>query len=170
MTLAKGKVESGIKYLRNNFWPLRNFKDLDDVNHQVMVWLNSANKRVHQTTNEKPFDRFTKGSLNPLPALLPDFREIQTLKAYKDFGVRFDNNIYTVPPRLVGKHVTLKADSRTITIYYKAKQVAAHIRSWKKKQRTVDRLLVLNDKYGTSSFTEVSPFFYKLSDFVSNSS
>jgi hypothetical protein len=119
---------------------------------------------------------------------------------YKDFGIRFDTNVYTVPPRLVGKSVTLKADSRTISIYYKEKQVATHVRTWKKKQRidlashseqvkklkkkvfmdkqimifmslgqeavdyleklayasqplkkTVVRLLVLNDDYGTSS-------------------
>jgi len=54
---------------------------------------------------------------------------------YKDFGIRFDANIYTVPPRLVGKTITLKADSRILSIYYKDKQVATHARNWEKKQR-----------------------------------
>jgi hypothetical protein len=31
--------------------------------------------------------------------------------------------------------VTVKADSRTVTIYYKEKQVAAHNRSWEKTKR-----------------------------------
>jgi len=131
----KGKIESSIKYLRYNFWPLRTFTDLDDVNHQVWAWLEKANQRLHQTTREKPVDRFVKEALRALPDPLPDFRETQTLKVYKDFGIRFDCNVYTVPPRLVGKSVTLKADHRTLSIYYKEKQVATHLRTWKKNQR-----------------------------------
>ena len=132
----KGKVENSIKYLRNNFWPLRTFSDLEDVNHQVLAWLNTiANQRLHQTTGQKPAQRLVKNALRPLPEPLPDFRETETLLVYKDFGIRFDTNVYTVPPRLVGKHVTLKADSRALSVYYKEKQVAIHVRSWKKKQR-----------------------------------
>ena len=166
-----------------------------------MAWLNTtANQRQHQTTGEKPVHRLVRDALRPLPEPLPDFRETETLKVYKDFGIRFDTNIYTVPPRLVGKTVTVKADNRTLSIYYKDKHVATHVRNWKKKQRvelashreqvrklqkkvfmdkhikifmslgqeavdyieklseasqplkkTVERLLILNDDYGTSS-------------------
>ncbi len=132
----KGKVENSIRYLRNNFWPLRTFADLDDVNHQVLAWLDTtANQRVHQTTREKPAERFVKDALRPLPDPLSDYRETDSLTVYKDFGVRFDANVYTVPPRLVGKSVILKADSRTISIYYKEKQVATHTRKWEKGLR-----------------------------------
>ncbi|MCK5348511.1 MAG: hypothetical protein KAJ25_03935, partial [Desulfobacula sp.] len=177
------------------------FSDLEDVNHQVLAWLNTiANQRQHQTTGQKPAQRFVKEALKPLPDPLPDFRETETLLVYKDFGIRFDTNVYTVPPRLVGKSVTLKADSRALSVYYKEKQVTTHVRSWKKKQRidlpshseqvkklkkkvfmdkqimifmslgqeavdyleklsyasqplkkTIARLLVLNDDYGTAS-------------------
>jgi transposase len=132
----KGKVENSIRYIRHNFWPLRTFTDLDDVNHQVLAWLDTtANQRMHQTTREKPAERFVKDALRPLPDPLPDYRETDSLTVYKDFGVRFDANVYTVPPRLVGKSVTLKADSRTVSIYYKEKQVAAHTRKWEKNLR-----------------------------------
>jgi len=77
----KGKVESSIKYLRYNFWPLKIFTDLDDVNHQVLAWLDTtANQRLHQTTGEKPAHRFVKDALKSLPEPLPDFRETETLK------------------------------------------------------------------------------------------
>jgi len=132
----KGKVESSIKYLRYNFFPLKKFADLDDANHQVTVWLEKiANQRLHQTTGKRPTDLFAMESLRPLPEPLPDFREIETLRVDKFFAIRFDANTYTVPPRLVSKQVTVKADSRTVIIYYKEKQVAAHHRSWKKKER-----------------------------------
>src|SRR6266852_4932663 len=36
----KGKVErAGVGYVRQNFWPLRSFADLDDVNRQARQWL-----------------------------------------------------------------------------------------------------------------------------------
>ena len=35
----KGKIEAAIGYLRTNFWPLRSFTDLADVNGQVRRWL-----------------------------------------------------------------------------------------------------------------------------------
>jgi hypothetical protein len=135
----KGKVESSIKYLRYNFLPLKKFIDLDDANHQVTVWLEKiASQRLHQTTGKKPTDLFAMKSLRALPDPLPDFRETETLRVDKFFAIRFDANTYTVPPRLVSKQVTVKANSRTVTIYYKEKQVAVHHRSWKKKER-VDR-------------------------------
>ena len=132
----KGKVENSIKYLRYNFWPLRKFTDLEDINHQVQAWLEkTANLRLHQTTGRKPVELLTTDSLRMLPDPFPDFRETESLRVYKDFGIRFDANTYTVPPRLVGKQVTVKADRRTVTIYYKEKQIAVHHRSWKKKRR-----------------------------------
>ena len=46
----KGKVErGGIGYVRQNFWPLREFTDLHDVNRQARQWLTEvANQRLHQ--------------------------------------------------------------------------------------------------------------------------
>jgi transposase len=67
----KGKIESSIKYLRYNFWPLRSFTDLASVQTQVEEWLEViANKRTHQTTGERPDDRFRDVSLRPLPELV----------------------------------------------------------------------------------------------------
>jgi hypothetical protein len=132
----KGKVESSIKYLRHNFWPLRSFSDLTSVRSQVNEWLDTvANKRIHQTTGQRPDDRFKVVSLRPLPELLPDCRETAQVPVYKDFAVRFDCNTYTVPPWTIGKKLTLKADNTNITIYHKQKAIAAHRRSWRKKQR-----------------------------------
>jgi transposase len=35
----KGKIERAIGYLRQNFWPLREFTDLHDINRQARQWL-----------------------------------------------------------------------------------------------------------------------------------
>jgi transposase len=132
----KGKIERSIQYLRQNFWPARTFTDLMDVQRQVNQWRDSvANIRVHQTTGEKPIDRFTRITPKPLPEGLPDCREMETVMVHKDYAVIFDGNQYTAPPWTVGRHLTLKADCNTVTLYYLQKQVAAHFRSWERKQR-----------------------------------
>jgi len=132
----KGKIENSIKYLRNNFWPLRTFTDLCDVNRQVRKWLDTvANVRIHQGTGKRPVERLADVHLMPLPDLLPDCRETVTLKVHKDFAVRFDGNAYTTPPWAIGKQATLKADQTTVTIFYQQKKIAAHHRCWQRKQR-----------------------------------
>lgn len=132
----KGKVENAVKYIRQNFWPLRKFTDLNDVQKQCEQWLETvANVRKHQTTNQRPVDRLQKGMLRPLPDQLPDCRETCSLLVHKDFGVRFDTNVYTVPPWTIRKYLTLKADQNQVVVFLKDKQIAQHGRCWKKNNR-----------------------------------
>jgi transposase len=133
----KGKIEKGaIHYIRNNFWPLRSFKDLADVQTQANHWRDHiANVRIHNTTGEKPSLRFRPDAMTPLPEVLPDCRDSQAAKAHTDFSVRFDANTYTVPPWMVGKDVQVKADHHTVTIYFKEKVIAVHQRSWDRRER-----------------------------------
>jgi hypothetical protein len=56
-------------------------------------------------------------------------------KVHTDFAVHFDGNTYTVPPWLVGKTLTVKADHHQLTCYLKDKAVATHPRCWQRKQR-----------------------------------
>ena len=86
-------------------------------------------------TGKRPLDRLADVHLRPLPDLLPDCRETETLKVYKDFAVRFDGNVYTTPPWAIGKQVTLKADQTTVTLFYQHKKIAVHHRCWQRKQR-----------------------------------
>jgi transposase len=133
----KGKVEKGaIHYIRHNFWPLRSFRDLHDLQSQADQWRDQvANVRLHSTTGERPVDRFSPQSMRPLPEHLPDCRDTAPAKVHSDFSVRFDGNTYTVPPWAIGKQVVLKADNHTLTVYLKDKLIAAHQRCWRRKVR-----------------------------------
>jgi transposase len=73
----KGKVEKGgVGCLRHNFWRLRTFVDLADVNSQVRQWLEEiANKRIHRETRQIPDERFRPDCLGQLPPLMPDYRD-----------------------------------------------------------------------------------------------
>ena len=133
----KGKVEKGvIHYIRHNFWPLRSFQDLSDLQTQANQWRDQvANVRIHGTTGQKPVERFQPQALRPLPEILPDCRDTAPAKVHSDFSVRFDGNTYTVPPWAVGKQGIVKADHRALTIYLKEKAIATHPRSYKHRER-----------------------------------
>jgi transposase len=133
----KGKVEKGaIHYIRYNFFPLRSFSNLEDIQRQADHWTDHvANVRVHGTTGKRPKERFNKEVMRPLPQPLPDCRDTAHGKVHTDYSVRFDGNFYTVPPWTIGKQVVIKADNHTLTIYFKDKSIATHRRSYKRKQR-----------------------------------
>lgn len=131
----KGKVESSIGYIRQNFWPLRTFTDLADVNSQVRQWLEQvANKRIHRETRQSPEERFHPECLNPLPQLMPDYRDSALALVHKDIRLCFDGNRYCVPPRYVGFRLTVKADSQSVVIYDQGKEVAGYARCWRRGQ------------------------------------
>jgi len=132
----KGKVErGGIRYVRQNFWPLRTFTDLADVNRQAREWLDEiANKRIHSETREVPDDRFRPDALRPLPALDPDYRDTALALVHKDIRLYFDGNRYCVPPRFVGRRLTIKADSCSVTIYDQQHEIVRYPRCWRRGQ------------------------------------
>jgi transposase len=133
----KGKVEKGvIHYIRHNFWPLRSFSDLFDLQPQADHWRDTiANVRIHGTTGQRPIERFQVQALRALPGVLPDCRDTAPARVYSDFSIRFDANTYTVPPWAIDKQVIVKADHRALTIYLKDKVIATHTRSYKRKER-----------------------------------
>lgn len=131
----KGTVERIIRYIRQSFWPLRQFASLGDVNRQVRQWLAEvANQRIHQGTRQKPAERFEPDALRPLPDMLPDYRETIQRLAHKDMRLNFDGNRYCVPYRLAGAALTLKADSGTVTIYNRNREVVTYPRCWQRGQ------------------------------------
>jgi transposase len=51
----KGKVESGVKYVKNNALKGKDFKSLAQVNEHLQWWTaNIADKRIHGTTGRHP--------------------------------------------------------------------------------------------------------------------
>jgi transposase len=129
----KGKVERAIGYVRQNFWPLRTFTDLTDVNAQARRWVQDiANRRKHRETGQAPAERFQPEFLRPVPLLAPDYRDTAEALVHKDLRLSFDGNRYCVPPRYVGHKVTVKADAGTVVIYDQSKEVASYTRSWER--------------------------------------
>jgi transposase len=67
---TKGKVERSIGYLKDRFFVGRTFTGLEDLNCQLLGWLDAvANRREHATTGERPCERLAREQLSPLPVV-----------------------------------------------------------------------------------------------------
>lgn len=56
---TKGRVESGVKYIKHSFLPGRELVDIVDLTEQLRDWTDTiADVRIHGTTHERPIDRF----------------------------------------------------------------------------------------------------------------
>ena len=66
---TKGKVESGVKYVKRSFLPGKEFATIDEANDSLKRWIRTvADERIHGTTFEKPSDRMKDECLTPLRA------------------------------------------------------------------------------------------------------
>jgi transposase len=68
---TKGKVERPYRYIRADFFMARRFANLEDMNRQLRLWLDTvANARVHATTGRIVAEHLTeeRPSLQRLPA------------------------------------------------------------------------------------------------------
>lgn len=127
---TKGKVESGVKYVKRNFLPGRQFVDIVDFTEQLAQWNDTvADRRVHGTTHEVPLVRFERER----PHLLPTHRHPSFLTDAKvsrlvarDWLVSFRTNRYSVPCRLIGQAVEVQACGERVQISHRGQVVADH--------------------------------------------
>jgi Mu transposase, C-terminal domain/Integrase core domain len=129
----KGKVESGIKYLQQNFVNGRDFTDDRDIARKLKEWMTTyANQRVHGTTRKVPWVELQEKervSLQPLPEEEFALFERCIRKVGRNCHIHFDNNYYSVPFSLVGKEVTVRFTPGMLRIVSEGEEVALHARS-----------------------------------------
>lgn len=127
---TKGKVESGVKYVKHNFLPGRLFIDIVDLTEQLTDWSATiADVRVHGTTHERPIDRFS----TERPHLMPTTAQPSFAHAGKrsrivasDYLISFETNRYSVPFHLIGQTVEVQARAGQLTIFHRGRPVAEH--------------------------------------------
>ena len=134
----KGIVEAGVKYVKGNFLPLREFRDLADLNAQARAWvLDTAGARIHGTTRQPPLALFAleQPLLTPLPAIAPDLGTWHRVNVHKDCHVQFERILYSAPFALVGKTLWLRATDAAVALYEDYRHVATHPRGQRPGQR-----------------------------------
>lgn len=130
----KGRVESGVKYVKNNFVPLREFKNIVSGNKQLKNWLlETAGNRIHGTTHEKPLTLFEteKLFLNSLPDNPPELAVWEKVKLHGNCHVQFLKCFYSAPYQLIHQTLWLRSTETTVRIFREHELVAVHTRLFK---------------------------------------
>ena len=125
----KGKVEAGIKYIKNNFFLGRKFKNEDELNYRLKKWNARANTRIHGTTKKIPIEVFESEEKDKLLSLpIDDFKlaKVGTRKVYHDCHVYVNHNYYSVPFEYIGKEVEIEITKSLLRIFYNLKEIAIH--------------------------------------------
>jgi len=148
----KGGVENDVKYIKGNFWP-RYREEERQKGHQVPhiegmqqaleSWSYTiADKRVLGGIGRRPVDIFhdeEQETLAPLPAHRWDIVSWASAKVQETWRIQYDRSFYSVPYQYIGETVIVLADSVTVGIYMKDKEIARHVRAinnWSYKRET----------------------------------
>ena len=130
----KGIVERPIGFVRERFWPGCHPSDLMDLNVKASAWRDIfANNRIHEVTGKIPalvFEHDESRILRPIEQVSFNTDDIDTATVSKTFRVRFDRNLYSVPPRLVDQFVLIRGTDHDVSVFLGPKLVASHVRSW----------------------------------------
>ena len=126
---TKGKVERPFRYIRQDFYLARSFRNIDDLNVQLTHWLGTvANPRLHATTRRVVNETFAeeKPALQPLP-LVP-FRAVLKLerRVSHEGMVSVGGNLYSVPDATRKRVVEVHSLADEIRIFEAGRLIAAH--------------------------------------------
>jgi transposase len=133
MPRHKGKVESGVKYVKNNALKGRAFKSLEDENRHLAHWEETvADTRIHGTTKRQVrqlFENVERAALQPPPAeRFPFFHEARR-KVNRDGHVEVAKAYYSVPTEYLGREVWARWDPRLVRLFnHRWEQIAIHVR------------------------------------------
>jgi len=138
---TKGKVESGVKYVRRNFLcglQGREPTGLIDLNGQLRWWVAQvANQRVHGTTHEQVMIRWEadRAAMSPVNGRLPyPYMDDEQRKVARDAYVSWKGSRYSVPWGYAGKEVWGRDHGSSVEIRYSAERIAVHAPATRRHQ------------------------------------
>jgi transposase len=126
---TKGKVERPFRYIREDFFLARSFRNLADLNEQLRRWLDGvANPRLHATTRRIVNETFAeeKPHLKPLP--LAPFRAVLRLerRISHEGMVSVGGNFYSVPNATRRRTVEVHTLADEVRIFEDGALIATH--------------------------------------------
>jgi len=126
---TKGKIESTVRFVKQNFWPGISFDSLADLNQQARAWMEKVNGQMHSTTREIPCQRLLQERLLLLDEQTDyDTSYMEDRRVAKDCLLSYGGNRYSVPFRFAGKTVLVRepVNGGRIEIYSDVKVIAEH--------------------------------------------
>lgn len=138
---TKGKVERPFRYIRQDFFVARTFRNLDDLNTQFEAWRTEiANPRVHATTDRVVDEAFAeeRPTLKPLPVI--PYSAVLTIerRVSKDGMISVGGNHYSVPDTTRRRTLEVQHHVTELRIFEDGSLIASHPVIEGKNRRRVD--------------------------------
>lgn len=112
------KVERDFDFIQRNFLAGRTFRDDADLYAQALRWCQDKNQTANSHSGQVPSVLLDeeRPHLKPLPVYVPPVYQLheRTVDAYG--LVSLDKNLYSAPPEMLGKLVTLRETMDTLTL------------------------------------------------------
>jgi len=126
---TKGKVERPFRYIREDFFLGRSFRNLDDLNVQFRQWLDQvANARTHATTRRVVAEHFAEERSALQPLTEGTFQAVLRLerRITRDGMVSVDGNLYSVPNGARRRTVEVHSTANEVRIFEDGDVIAVH--------------------------------------------
>jgi len=138
---TKGKVERPFRYIRQDFFLGRSFRNMDDLNAQFDQWRTGiANPRVHATTGRIVDQAFIEEqpALITLPGIA--YSAVLTIerRVSHEGMVSLGGNLYSVPDATRKRVVEVQNHPNEVRIFEDGTLIASHPVLEGKNQRRVD--------------------------------
>lgn len=138
---TKGKVERPFRYIRQDFFLGRTFRNLDDLNAQFDVWRTQiANPRVHATTDRVVDEAFAEEqpTLRPLPVI--PYSAVLTIerRVSKEGVISVGGNYYSVPDTTRRRTLEVQHHVTELRIFEDGVEIARHPVIEGKNRRRID--------------------------------
>jgi transposase len=137
----KGRVESGVGYVKKNFLNGLDIPHFSALNPAARVWMDTvANVRIHGETHKAPLELFAKErpALHPGPVAPYDVATVRQARASARFRVSFDANRYSVPAEYASMLLTLKVYPDRLCLYHQDRLIARHARCYERHRDIED--------------------------------
>jgi hypothetical protein len=134
MPRHKGKIESGVGYVKKNALKGQTFSSLEEENRHLQHWEQTvADTRLHGTTGQQVGNLFAeveRAALLPLPLERFAFFHEGQRSVNRDGHIEVAHAYYSVPPEYLARRVWARWDERLVRIFNdRLEQIAVHVRA-----------------------------------------
>jgi transposase len=128
----KPRVERTVGFVRRSFFAGETFIDRDDAQRRAEAWCSTtAGMRVHGTIQQRPAEVFAAEEaprLLPAPVEFYDVPIYVMAKVHRDHHIEVAKALYSVPGRLIGQHVEVRADRNLVRVFARGQLIKVHPR------------------------------------------
>jgi transposase len=130
----KGRVERPMQYIRDSFWLGRELASLEQIQAQALHWCRqvAGRRKARPLDGRAPievFEQYEAGALIALPREPFSAAIWSRVTVGNDIHVKVGKGFYSVPWRLLGQQVDVRATEQLVQVYHHGDLVKTHVRT-----------------------------------------